>query len=261
MRFEDVIQLNSRVTLQQMLHRQDFRERLDKQQAIGVHEIQYPIMQGWDSVKVRADVELGATDQLLNILVGRDLQKEERMPQQVAFLLPILEGLDGSQKMSKSLGNYVALTDPPSDMFGKIMSITDQLMEKYYVLLLGRAVDRDAHPLEAKKRLAFEIVQTYHGSAAADTVLEDWNARFSERRLRDADLPALSARTCDAVSLVVAAYAEAFSQTRSRTDARRLIDQGSVQLNSEKLRDAKANVAVTPGDILRLDKTHAVRVS
>lgn len=261
MQFADVIRLNSRVTLQQMLQRQDFRERIDNEQAIGAHEIQYPIMQGWDSVMVRADVELGGTDQLFNILVGRDLQKEEGQPQQVAFLLPILEGLDGVKKMSKSLGNYVGLTDEPADMFGKLMSISDELMARYYPLLLNRELATDAHPLEAKKRLAFEIVETYHSAAAAQATLDGWNARFSQKRLSDADLPGFPARKTDAVSAVVAAYSEAFAMTKSRADARRLIDQGSVQLNSEKLRDPKAELELKAGDVLRLDKTRAVRVS
>src|SRR6516165_2127039 len=124
-------------------------------------------MQGWDSVMVKADVELGGTDQLFNILVGRDFQREEGMPQQVAFLLPILEGLDGSKKMSKSLGNFVAIKDPASEMFGKLMSVSDDLMARYYDLLLGRAPPAEIHPLEAKKQLASEIVQTYHSRAAA----------------------------------------------------------------------------------------------
>src|SRR5437867_5200291 len=151
MSFEDVIRLNSRVTLQQMLQREDFKTRIDNQQSIRAHEIQYPIMQGWDSVMVKADIELGGTDQLFNILIGRDFQREEGMPQQVVFLVPILEGLDGAKKMSKSLGNYVAINEQPSDMFGKLMSISDELMARYYALLLSRAVPADMHPLEAKK--------------------------------------------------------------------------------------------------------------
>src|SRR5438067_8026126 len=137
MGFEDVIQLNSMVTLQQMLQREDFRNRIDQAQPIHAHEIQYPIMQGWDSVMVKADVELGGTDQLFNILIGRDFQREEGLPQQVVFLVPILEGLDGARKMSKSFGNYIAVNKPASDMFGKLMSISDELMERYYPLLLG----------------------------------------------------------------------------------------------------------------------------
>src|SRR5436853_4277137 len=136
MAYEDVLRLNSRVTLQQILQREDFSARLEKQQPIHAHEIQYPIMQGWDSVMVKADVELGGTDQLFNILVGRDFQREENMPQQVVFLLPILEGLDGTKKMSKSLGNFVGVNEGPTEMFGKRMSISDELMARYYPLLL-----------------------------------------------------------------------------------------------------------------------------
>jgi tyrosyl-tRNA synthetase len=165
--FGDVIRLNSTVTLQQLLQREDFRERIKAEQPIRAHEIQYPIMQAYDSVMVKADVELGGTDQLFNILLGRDLQKENGQPQQIVFLMPILEGLDGKQKMSKSLGNYVALNDSPAAMFGKLMSISDQLMARYYPLLLLREVAKDEHPLEAKKQLARQIVATYHSPAAA----------------------------------------------------------------------------------------------
>jgi tyrosyl-tRNA synthetase len=261
MGFQEVIRLNSMVTLQQMLQREDFRNRIDHAQPIHAHEIQYPIMQGWDSVMVQADVELGGTDQLFNNLVGRDLQKQEGQAQQVVLVLPILEGLDGSMKMSKSLGNYVGLAEPASEMFGKLMSISDELMGRYYPLLLGKPLDATAHPLEAKKHLASVIVETYHSRAAAEKTLEDWNARFSEKRLADADLPNFAAENIDLVSVVVSAYANAFSTTKSRADARRLIEQGSVQLNGEKLRDPKAVIALEPGQVLRLDKTRAVRIA
>jgi tyrosyl-tRNA synthetase len=260
MNFEDVIRLNSMMTLQQLLQREDFRNRIDEGHPIHAHEIQYPIMQGWDSVMVKSDVELGGTDQLFNNLVGRDLQKQQGQPPQVVMVLPILEGLDGEKKMSKSLGNYVGLTEPASEMFGKLMSISDELMAKYYPLLLGREVDREAHPLEAKKALAAAIVETYYSKATADKTLEDWNTRFSEKRLEDADLSEFAAQTADLVSIVVSAYATAFNITKSRADARRLIEQGSVQLNTEKMRDPKATVALESGQILRLDKTHAVRI-
>src|SRR5205085_7531273 len=172
MSYEEVIRLNSRVTLQQMLQREDFRARIDNQQPIHAHEIQYPIMQGWDSVMVKADVELGGTDQLFNILVGRDFQKEQGMPQQVVLTMPILEGLDGLKKMSKSLGNYVGVSEPAPDMFGKLMSISDQLMARYYEVLLGRSLSAETHRLEAKKQLAFEIVQTYLSPTIAQKTLE-----------------------------------------------------------------------------------------
>lgn len=260
MSFEEVIRLNSRVTLQQMMQREDFRARIDNQQAIRAHEIQYPIMQGWDSVMVRADVELGGTDQLFNILVGRDFQKEEGQPQQIVFLLPLLEGLDGVKKMSKSFGNFVGVNESAPEMFGKLMSVSDQLMARYYLLLLGRELAKDDHPVEAKKRLAFEIVQTYHSTAVAEKTLADWNARFSEKRLTDAELPQLAARENDAVSIVVAAYAEALALEKSRSEASRLIKQGSVQLDGKKIVDPKTRLALRPGQVLRLDKTHAVRI-
>jgi len=261
MSFEDVIRLNSRVTLQQMLQREDFHQRMQEQHAIRAHEIQYPIMQGWDSVMVKADVELGGTDQLFNILVGRDFQKEEGMAQQVVFVLPLLEGLDGIKKMSKSLGNFVGVNEPAPDMFGKVMSISDELMARYYTLLLGRPLPKEEHPLEAKKRLAFEIVETYHSRAAAQGTLDEWNTRFSEKKLEAADLPTITASSGDAVGIVTKAYADAFAVTKSRAEASRLIKQGSVQVDGEKILDPKATVSLKSGQVMRLDKTHAVRVA
>ena len=264
MSFEDVIRLNSRVTLQQMLQREDFKARIDNQQPIHAHEIQYPIMQGWDSVMVKADVELGGTDQLFNILIGRDFQKEEDLPQQVVFLLPILEGLDGSKKMSKSLGNFVAVNESASDMFGKLMSISDELMARYYGLLLGRSSTAGMHPLEAKKQLAFEIVQTYHSPAIAQKTLDEWNTRFSKRDLEHAELPTFSAGGLDQrdlVTLVWSAYREAFGLEKSRSEASRLIKHGSIELDGQTVRDPKAIVQVKSGQILRLDKRHAVRIT
>src|SRR5256714_1449660 len=260
MSYEDVLRLNSRVTLQQMLQREDFRGRIDNQQPIHAHEIQYPIMQGWDSVMVRADVELGGTDQLFNILVGRDFQKEENQPQQVVLTMPLLEGLDGVKKMSKSLGNFVGVSEPPTDMFGKLMSVSDKLMERYYGLLLGQDLPKGAVPVEQKKQLAFEIVQTYHSSAVAQQTLVDWNARFSDKRLDDADLPAFPAIADESVTIVAAAYSQAFAIQKSRAEASRLIKQGSVQLDGQKIVDPKSKISLRLGQILRLDKTHAVRI-
>jgi tyrosyl-tRNA synthetase len=264
MSFEDVIRLNSRVTLQQMLQREDFRARIDNQQSIRSHEIQYPIMQGWDSVMVKADIELGGTDQLFNILIGRDFQNEEGLPQQVVFLLPILEGLDGSKKMSKSLGNFVAINEPAGDMFGKLMSVSDELMARYYPLLVGRPLASNAHPLDAKKQLAFEIVQTYHSTEVAQKTLDEWNMRFSKRELEHANLPIFSAgaplEKPEAVTLVSNVYREAFNLEKSRSEVSRLIKQGSVELDGVKIRDPKGRITLKAGQILRLDKTHAVRI-
>jgi len=145
-------------------------------------------------------------------------------------------------------------------MFGKLMSISDELMAKYYLLLVGRELAKDAHTLEAKKQLALEIVQTYHSTATAEKTLADWNARFSEKRLNEADLPAFAALSDESVAVVVAAYSQAFAIKKSRADVSRLIKQGSVQINGKKIVDPKAKISLRSGQILRLDKTHAVRV-
>jgi len=257
--FEDVIRLNSEVTLQQLLQREDFRARMKSEQPIHAHEIQYPIMQAYDSVMVKADVELGGTDQLFNILLGRDLQKQNGQPQQIALLTPILEGLDGKQKMSKSLGNYVALNDPPAEMFGKLMSISDELMARYYLLLLSRELPKTKHPLEAKKELAAEIVATYHSRDAANKAQDEWTRRFSEKRLSETELPILPSQSDDLVTIVVNGFA-AYGITKSRTEASRLVKQGSVQLDGAKLRNPTEQINLSANQILRLDKTHAVRI-
>lgn len=260
MSFEEVIRLNSRVTLQQMLQREDFRERFDKGLPVRAHEIQYPIMQGWDSVMIQADVEIGGTDQLFNIMVGRDLQREEGQSQQVAMMLPILEGLDGVQKMSKSLGNAVGVCEPPVQMFGKLMSIPDEVMPKYYELLLTEALPEDAHPMAAKKELARRIVARFHSEADAQHALDDFNTRFSKKDLAGVDLPPFALpEVKDIVSVVVAAFASLGAQ-RSRGDARRLVEQGSVQWNGEKITDPRATLPGDAAGILKLDKTRAVRI-
>jgi tyrosyl-tRNA synthetase len=261
MSFEEVIKLNSRVTLQQMLVREDFRDRLDKGLPIRAHEIQYPIMQGWDSVMIKADVELGGTDQLFNIMVGRDLQREEGLPQQVAMVMPILEGLDGHQKMSKSLGNYVALTDVPGTMFGKIMSISDELMVRYYDVLLHEKIPDSMHPMEAKKNLARRITARFHSEDAAQAALDDFNTRFSSRDLESANLPEFKpSGAWDILSLVVEAFSACFQTTRSRSEARRLIEGGSVQWCGGKVTDPKAIISSSETGVLKLDKTRAVRI-
>ncbi len=257
--FEDVIRLNSNVTLQQLLQREDFRARMKSEQPIHAHEIQYPIMQAYDSVMVKADVELGGTDQLFNILLGRDLQKQNGQPQQIVLLTPILEGLDGKQKMSKSLGNYVALNDSPAEMFGKLMSISDELMVRYYLLLLSRELPKNKHPLQAKKELAAEIVATYHSRAAANKAEEEWTRRFSEKRLSETELPILASQSNETVTIVVKGFA-VHGITKSRAEASRLIKQGSIQLDGAKLRNPTEQITLRPNQILRLDKTHAVRV-
>ena len=262
MRFEEVIRLNSRVTLQQMLVREDFRDRLDQGHPIRAHEIQYPIMQGWDSVMIKADVELGGTDQLFNIMVGRDLQRDEGMPQQVAMVMPILEGLDGRQKMSKSLENYVALNESPSEMFGKLMSIGDDLMPRYFKVLLREDVADGEHPMDSKKSLARRVTARFHSVEQADIALKEFELRFSRRDLEHANLPLFSpeGQAGDLVSIVVEAYARCFEIVKSRSEARRLIEGGSVQWGGEKVVDPKASLSPGSGGVLKLDKTRAVRI-
>jgi len=261
MSFEEVIKLNSRVTIQQIMVREDFRARWDKGLPIHAHEIQYPLMQGWDSVKIRSDVELGGTDQLFNIMVGRDLQRDEGMPQQVAMVMPILEGLDGKQKMSKSLGNYVALNESPADMFGKLMSISDELMARYYTMLLKEELSKDQHPMEAKKSLAQRITARFHSEAEAAAARAEFETRFSKKDLDASQLPDfVPGEALDFVSIVVDAYAQSFQITKTRGDARRLIEGGSIQWKGEKVTDAKAVLADGESGVLKLDKTRAVRI-
>jgi tyrosyl-tRNA synthetase len=264
MTYEEILKLNSRVTLQQMLQREDFRNRIDSGQEVRLHELQYPIMQGWDSVEIRADVELGGTDQLFNILVGRDLQKEEGQPQQVVMVLPLLEGLDGVRKMSKSYGNYIGVSDPPLEMFGKLMSVSDELMDRYYLLLLGEARDPSGHPMDAKKALAGKLTSRYHGEQAGIAAREDWDTRFSKKNLVDAELPEIEIAGLPAdltvLSLTAHAFKSAFGLEKSNGELRKqFITAGSVQLNGEKLTDPILAVSPVAGDVLKLSKKHAVR--
>lgn len=265
MTYEEVLKLNARVTMQQMLQREDFKERVAKGQEVRLHEIQYPIMQGWDSVEVKSDVEIGGTDQLFNILVGRDLQKEEGMPQQVVMLMPLLEGLDGVKKMSKSSHNYVGVSEAPSEMYGKLMSVSDELMDRYYLLLLGEARDESLHPMEAKKQLAQKIVSRYHDDAAGQAARDDWDTRFSKRDLNAADLPELAAVDLNGKPLVEVAlfvFKEAFGMEKSKGELRKqFITTGAVQLNGQKLTDPQTEFAGEPGQILRLSKKQSVRLS
>ncbi len=261
MSYEEVLKLNARVTMQQMLQREDFKTRLDDAKEVRLHEMQYPIMQGWDSVEVRSDVELGGTDQLFNILVGRDMQKSEGMEAQVAMCLPILEGTDGVQKMSKSYGNYVGVDEDPGQMFGKTMSVSDDLMDRWYILLLGEERNETLHPMEAKKQLAFSIVERYHGEEKANEARADFESKFvkndtgalwpevdlgDERRL---------------IASVSTAFLEGYNMKRSGGEIRQLITQGAVQLDGEKFVDVKGILPQNlNGKLLRLDKKRSVRL-
>ena len=263
MTYEDVLKLNARVTLQQMLQREDFKERVSRGTEVRLHEIQYPIMQGWDSVELRADVEIGGTDQLFNMLVGRDLQKEEGQSQQSVICMPLLEGLDGVKKMSKSAHNYVGVSEAPNEMFGKLMSISDDLMDRYYLLLLGDVRDESIHPMEAKKELARRIVARYHSEAEGKGAREDWETRFSKRDLNAAELPEMSAADLsgNVLQVVSHVFKKAFNLEKSNGELRKqFITTGAVQLDGEKLTDPMAEFQADAGQILRLSKKQSVRL-
>lgn len=261
MNYEEVLKLNARVTMQQMLQREDFRNRIEGNKEVRLHEMQYPVMQGWDSVEVRADVELGGTDQLFNILVGRDMQKSQEMEPQVAMCLPILEGTDGARKMSKSYGNYIGVDEPPAEMFGKAMSISDELMDRWYTLLLGDGRDLELHPMEAKKQLAAQLVARYHDAAAAVAARADFEAKFAKG---DGEVQWPEVQLDDERRLITAvaiAYREGHGTERSNSEIRRLIQQGGVQLDGEKLNDPAADLPAAVTDkVLRLDKKRSVRL-
>ena len=264
MSYEEILKLNARVTLQQMLQREDFRNRLDSGQEVRLHELQYPVMQGWDSVEIRADVELGGTDQLFNILVGRDMQKDEGQPQQVVMVMPLLEGLDGVKKMSKSYGNYIGVSEQPQEMFGKLMSVSDELMVRYYALLLGVTLDPSIHPMEAKKSLAEQLTARYHGQTGATAARNDWDTRFSKKDLNAAELPEINISELPAdlsvLSITAHAFKSAYDLEKSNGELRKqFILSGSVQLNGEKLTDPTFQISPAPGDTLKLSKKHAVR--
>lgn len=264
MTYDDVLKLNARCTMQQMLAREDFRTRVDSGKEVRLHELQYPLMQGWDSVMIKADVELGGTDQLFNILVGRDLQKEEGLTPQIAMTLPLLEGLDGVRKVSKSYGNYVGVDEAPETMFGKMMSVSDELMDRYYTVLLGEHRDPSLHPMEAKKTLAAKIVTRYHNAEAAAVARADWETRFSKRDLASSDLPIVSLASLpadlNALGLVAYLMETSFGLKKSNGVLRKEhFTPGAIQLNDRKVTDPNETLHPSEGDILRMSKKHAVR--
>ncbi len=248
---EQLIHLSAHHSVARMLERDDFHTRYHDQKPISIHEFLYPLIQGYDSVALEADVEIGGTDQMFNLLVGRDLQRAYGQPAQVVLTTPLLEGTDGVRKMSKSLGNYIALEDPPGEMFGKIMSVSDALMWRYYELLttadLGRT--RAMHPMEAKLGLAQEIVARYHGTASGEQARADFQQRFREREFPEesAERKVLPAESTTLVALLVKA-----GLAPSKTEGRRLIAQGGVELDGEKVTDGDRAVTAEPGREYRL---------
>jgi tyrosyl-tRNA synthetase len=241
----DMIRLASRHTVARMLERDDFARRYKSNQPISIHEFLYPLVQGWDSVEMHADVELGGTDQKFNLLVGRELMKAEGMEPQVIITMPILEGLDGVQKMSKSLDNYIAIEDSPADMFGKLMSISDDLMWRYFELLSFRPLDEiekfrqriedGANPRDVKFLLAEEIITRFHDAAAAEAAKQDFIARFAKGAMPE-EMPELSLNL-DSESIGIAALLKQAGLTSSTSESFRMIQQGAVRLDGEKISD------------------------
>ncbi|MFC4993190.1 tyrosine--tRNA ligase [Rubritalea tangerina] len=264
MTYDQVLKLNGRVTMQQMLQREDFKSRIAEGKEVRLHEIQYPIMQGWDSVVVKSDVEIGGTDQLFNILVGRDLQKEEGLPQQVVMLMPLLEGLDGVKKMSKSSQNYVGVSEPAPEMVNKLMSISDELMDKYYLMLLGSKRDESLHPRDAKLELARQITARYHDGASAAAAVQKWLDRSKGDQGAGATEVALADFPEELTVLTMAsnAFQIGFNLKKSNGELKKqAILPGAIQLNGDKLTDPNAAVTPKAGDTLRLSKKHTVKFS
>ena len=266
----ELIALASRYTVARMLERDDFHKRFTGQQPIAVHEFLYPLVQGWDSVALAADVELGGTDQKFNLLVGRELQKQVGQRPQSVLTMPLLEGLDGVNKMSKSLGNYVGISESPKEIYGKLMSISDPLMVRYYELLSdvdlatlarvqgGVSGEIDGmHPLAAKKALAREMVTRFHDAAAAQRAEEEFQQQFRQKEIPD-DIPVYR---CTADKPVwVCALLTASGTVASNGEARRLLQQGGVKLNGEKIVDADLEISPADEVILQAGKRRFVRV-
>jgi len=228
----DIMKLTSHITVSQVLARADFKKRLGRNEDISLLEFMYPIMQGYDSVMLEADVEIGGTDQIFNLLVGRDLQKDFNQEPQVVLTMPLLEGTDGVQKMSKSYGNYIGITEPANEMFGKIMSISDEMMFKYYELLTDEdlAAVKKMHPKEAKVHLAKLIIAQYHSQATADKEEKEFNRVFSQKE-NPQDLPEYKT---DGAKTILAILTES-KLASSGNEARRLIKQGAVSFDGKKI--------------------------
>ncbi len=256
---EQMVELCSHYSVARMLERDDFSKRYRDQKPISVHEFLYPLVQGYDSVALKADVELGGTDQKFNLLVGRDLQRDYGQKPQVVITMPLLEGTDGVRKMSKSFGNYIALEDKPGDMYGKIMSISDTLMRRYYELLTTKdllSIDAQ-HPMEAKKALAELIVQQYHGADGATQAKADFQQRFQSKDFPDEPdahvvLKSTDFEGLDTASLGVVDLLMQTGLLPSKGEARRLIAQNAVQLDGKKLTDQDDNVMLEVGRQYRL---------
>ncbi|MGB8954799.1 MAG: tyrosine--tRNA ligase [Tumebacillaceae bacterium] len=267
MNFADVISLAAKTTVARMLERDDFEKRYTTQQPISLHEFFYPLMQGYDSVALESDIELGGTDQKFNLLMGRMLQKEYGQEQQVILTMPLIEGLDGVAKMSKSLGNYIGIDEEPKEMYGKAMSIPDELMAKYYELVTDLSLEevtaireglenKTLHPRDAKMRLAREIVRMYHGEEAALAGEEHFKTVFQKRALPD-DMPEV---TLDAGTVWIVKLLTDLKMAPSNGEARRLVQGGGVKINEEKVTDVDAQIELADGMVVQAGKRKFARI-
>jgi tyrosyl-tRNA synthetase len=269
---DGMIKLAAKYTLARILERDDFRKRFDARQPIALHELLYPLAQGYDSVALKCDVEMGGTDQLFNLLVGRDLMREYGLEPQVVLTVPLLEGLDGVEKMSKSLGNYIGIDEEPSQIFGKIMSISDALMWKYYILCtdftpaqvneLRSSVESGAkHPMEAKKELAKSIIRDFHDEAAAETAESEFRRVFTDRQaptdIEETTLEASSEPLLVSKIVTLAKLAE------SNKDAQRLIAQGGVLVDDVKVDSPKQTLDASAGKsyLLKVGKRRFAKIT
>ena len=264
---EGMIRLAAKYTLARILERDDFRKRYDARQPIAMHELLYPLAQAYDSVALKADVEMGGTDQLFNLLVGRDLMREYGHEPQVVITMPLLEGLDGIEKMSKSLGNYISINEEPQSMFGKVMSISDDLMWKYYTLCTDltpaeiQAIRAQDKPMDAKRRLAKIIIAGFHDAAAADAAEDEFRRVFSERQapteIEDTKLPAAGEPQFLTKVIVAAGLAE------TNKEAQRLVAQGGVLVDDAKVDDPKYTLEAGAGKayLLKVGKRRFARVT
>lgn len=268
MTFHEVIQLTAKMTVARMMERDDFTKRYNAGIPISVHEFIYPLMQGYDSIMVKSDVELGGTDQLFSLLVGRDLQRDAGMEPQVALTTNLLEGIDGNKKMSKSLGNYIGVTEPPREMFGKAMSIPDNLMRKYFELAtdlsineINQLLDVHTHPRTAKAALAKAIVRRYHDTKDAEAAAAEFDRIFKERELPDkipdVQIP-LSELTDEKIWIARLIVLCGFAATNS--EARRLVLQGGVSMNSKPIQDPTLNVEIETDTIIKVGKRRFARI-
>jgi tyrosyl-tRNA synthetase len=265
----DLIKLAATHTVARMLERDDFSKRYKNNQAIAIHEFIYPLVQGYDSVALKADIELGGTDQRFNLLMGRELQKHYSQPAQCVLTMPLLEGMDGINKMSKSLGNYIGVTDTPQDMFGKLMSISDELMWRYLELLSFRSLDEIAgwkkevdagrNPRDIKVLLAQEIVERFHSRQAAESALAEFEARFRQGVLPD-DMPEIDV-AAPGGSIVVPQLLKQAGLVDGTSEAMRMIQQGAVKLDGERINDKSAMVKAGAVVVAQVGKRKFARVT